>query len=175
MQARLLNTDSARTKRRETHSRPEHPEQVAIPTTTTRTIAALPSQPPRHVQSLRSHPNHHDTYNRCVPIPTTTTRTIAAFPSQPPRHVQSLRSHLNHHDTHSRRDPAAGLAVERARKRSKQQYPCNHMTGARTWRGGDARSKVRPHTPIGTEPRPIFEVKRVMAQSVLWWGTTWEY
>lgn len=36
-------------------------------------------------------------------------------------------------------------------------------------------SKLRPYTPKPTTSRPICEVKQVMAESVLWWGTTWEY
>ena len=34
---------------------------------------------------------------------------------------------------------------------------------------------LRPYTLENTGSRPISEVKLVMAQSVLWWGTTWEY
>ena len=35
--------------------------------------------------------------------------------------------------------------------------------------------QIRPYTPESTGSRPISEVKLVMAQSVLWWGTTREY
>ena len=35
--------------------------------------------------------------------------------------------------------------------------------------------RLRPYTLENTGSRPISEVKLVMAQSVLWWGTTWEY
>jgi hypothetical protein len=36
-------------------------------------------------------------------------------------------------------------------------------------------SQLRPYTPESTGSRPISEVKQVLAQSVLWWGTTREY
>lgn len=35
--------------------------------------------------------------------------------------------------------------------------------------------QLRPYTLESTGSRPISEVKLVMAQSVLWWGTTREY
>ncbi|CAG8622890.1 13924_t:CDS:2 [Dentiscutata erythropus] len=35
--------------------------------------------------------------------------------------------------------------------------------------------KLRPYTVKSTGTRPISEVKPLMAQSVLWLGTTWEY
>lgn len=35
--------------------------------------------------------------------------------------------------------------------------------------------QLRPYTPESTGSRLISEVKLVMAQSVLWWGTTREY
>lgn len=38
-----------------------------------------------------------------------------------------------------------------------------------------AIQQLRPYTPESTGSRPISEVKLVMAQSVLWWGTTREY
>jgi hypothetical protein len=35
--------------------------------------------------------------------------------------------------------------------------------------------QLRPYTPESTGSRLISKVKLVMAQSVLWWGTTREY
>jgi hypothetical protein len=35
--------------------------------------------------------------------------------------------------------------------------------------------RLRPHTLVNTGSRPISEVKLVLAQLVLGWGTTWEY
>ena len=35
--------------------------------------------------------------------------------------------------------------------------------------------ELRPYTTIPTASRPICAVKQSMAESVLWWGTTWEY
>jgi hypothetical protein len=41
--------------------------------------------------------------------------------------------------------------------------------------GGFFNFQLRPYTLGSTGSRPISEVKLVMAQSVLWWGTTREY
>ena len=35
--------------------------------------------------------------------------------------------------------------------------------------------ELRPYTTKPTASRPICAVKQLMAESVLWWGTTWEY
>jgi hypothetical protein len=35
--------------------------------------------------------------------------------------------------------------------------------------------ELRPYTSKTTASRPICAVKHLMAESVLWWGTTWEY
>jgi len=35
--------------------------------------------------------------------------------------------------------------------------------------------ELRPYTVKSTASRPICAVKQLMAESVLWWGTTWEY
>ena len=37
------------------------------------------------------------------------------------------------------------------------------------------QDQLRPYTLENTGSRPISKVKLVMAQSVLWWGTTREY
>lgn len=42
-------------------------------------------------------------------------------------------------------------------------------------RSAQQSNQIRPYTPESTGSRPISEVKLVMAQSVLWWGTTREY
>jgi hypothetical protein len=36
-------------------------------------------------------------------------------------------------------------------------------------------NELRPYTTKSTASRPICVVKQSMAESVLWWGTTWEY
>lgn len=35
--------------------------------------------------------------------------------------------------------------------------------------------KLRPYNIESTGSRPISAVKQYLDQSVLWWGTTWEY
>ena len=35
--------------------------------------------------------------------------------------------------------------------------------------------ELRPYTAESTASRPICAVNQLMAESVLWWGTTWEY
>ena len=55
------------------------------------------------------------------------------------------------------------------RSRSSSDFSCRYKKHRR------GSFQLRPYTLESTASRPICEVKLVMAQSVLWWGTTREY